>query len=153
MHNSWQVSALEKEDIPAVALLEKAVFSRPWSQKMLEESWQQHQYFFAAIKTEEKLLGYGGIYQAADEANITNIGVQPEARRQGIGKALLSALLKVAEKRGCRVVFLEVRESNVAARTLYEKMGFVLAGIRKNYYTDPKENAVTMYHLLGDDQT
>ena len=90
------------------------------------------------------LLGYAGLLMVPYEADILNITVRPEARRQGIATKLLGKIGELAEPRGVTVIHLEVRESNTPARTLYGKLGFTVDGIRKNYYERPRENAVLM---------
>ncbi len=90
------------------------------------------------------LLGYAGLLMVPYEADILNITVRPEARRQGIATQLLGKIGELSEPRGVTVIHLEVRESNTPARTLYEKLGFTVDGIRKNYYERPRENAVLM---------
>ena len=90
------------------------------------------------------LLGYAGLLMVPYEADILNITVRPEARRQGIATQLLGKIGELAEPRGVTVIHLEVRESNTPARTLYGKLGFTVDGIRKNYYERPRENAVLM---------
>ncbi len=90
------------------------------------------------------LLGYAGLLMVPYEADILNITVRPEARRQGIATQLLGKIGELSEPRGVTVIHLEVRESNTPARTLYGKLGFTVDGIRKNYYERPRENAVLM---------
>ena len=90
------------------------------------------------------LLGYAGLLMVPYEADILNITVRPEARRQGIATKLLERLGALSEPKGVTVIHLEVRESNTPARTLYGKLGFTVDGIRKNYYERPRENAVLM---------
>ena len=90
------------------------------------------------------LLGYAGLLMVPYEADILNITVRPEARRQGIATKLLERIGELAEPKGVTVIHLEVRESNTPARTLYGKLGFTVDGIRKNYYESPRENAVLM---------
>ena len=90
------------------------------------------------------LLGYAGLLMVPYEADILNITVRPEARRQGIATQLLGKIGELAEPRGVTVIHLEVRESNTPARTLYGMLGFTVDGIRKNYYERPRENAVLM---------
>ncbi|MEE1109620.1 MAG: ribosomal protein S18-alanine N-acetyltransferase [Lachnospiraceae bacterium] len=90
------------------------------------------------------LLGSAGLLMVPYEADILNITVRPEARRQGIATQLLGKISELSEPRGVTVIHLEVRESNTPARTLYEKLGFTVDGIRKNYYERPRENAVLM---------
>lgn len=82
--------------------------------------------------------------QVTDELEILNFAVKKDLRRQGIGNALLCFLLKEAEKRGVKTVYLDVRQSNSAAIMLYKKYGFEICGERKNYYHDPQEDAVLM---------
>ena len=79
-----------------------------------------------------------------DEGDIGNVAVAPDSRRRGIGAALLKALFAESERRGAAVLQLEVRESNLAARRLYEKNGFEIVGKRKNYYEKPAEDAILM---------
>lgn len=82
--------------------------------------------------------------QMADEGEILNVGVDPAYRRQGVGKALVSAGLELLRSRGARQVFLEVRESNVAARALYERFAFAEVSRRANYYRRPAEDAILL---------
>ena len=92
------------------------------------------------------ILGFLVARHVAPEWELENIVVAPSARRKGLGKRLLDALLAAARETNSSAIFLEVRESNTSARTLYEKAGFEPAGRRKSYYTDPVEDAV-MYRL------
>ena len=73
-----------------------------------------------------------------------NVAVDPECRQKGIGHALVQSLIKEGEKKGAVFFYLEVRESNLAAQKLYEKSGFTVSGIRKNFYQKPAENALIM---------
>jgi ribosomal-protein-alanine acetyltransferase len=88
------------------------------------------------------ILGFLVARHLAPEWELENIVVAPSARRKGLGKRLLDALLAAARETGAEAVSLEVRESNAAARKLYEKAGFELTGCRKSYYSDPLEDAV-----------
>lgn len=90
------------------------------------------------------LLGYVWARFVLDEGDIGNVAVAPDSRRRGIGAALLKALFAESERRGAAVLQLEVRESNLAARRLYEKNGFEIVGKRKNYYEKPAEDAILM---------
>jgi [ribosomal protein S18]-alanine N-acetyltransferase len=95
------------------------------------------------------VLGFLVARQIAPEWELENIVVAPAARRTGLGKRLLEALLIRARETNSDTVFLEVRESNAAARSLYEKTGFELTGLRKSYYTNPQEDAVVYRLTLG----
>ena len=90
------------------------------------------------------VYGYVGLVMVPYESDITNITVSGECRRRGIGTALLKELFRRCPERGVTVIHLEVRESNAPARALYEKLGFIADGRRKNYYTDPAEDAILM---------
>ena len=136
------ITPVEEADIPRIAELERICFSDPWSEDVLRESLYHPLYRFVAVKNGEsgELLGYGGMFLTLPEAQIANIAVAPEARRLGVGTMLVRALLAEAASAGAQVVFLEVRESNAGAIALYEKEGFVRAGMRRNYYSNPTEN-------------
>ncbi|MBP5253769.1 MAG: ribosomal protein S18-alanine N-acetyltransferase [Lachnospiraceae bacterium] len=87
------------------------------------------------------IVGYIGMYRALDEGNIANLAVDPAMRRQGVGRRLLEALLRQSAPLGVKTLFLEVRESNVPAFTLYESLGFCQVGRRRDYYQSPREDA------------
>ena len=87
------------------------------------------------------LVGFAGFWMMADEAHITNIAVRKSYYRQGIGELLLIAMIDLATELNARIVTLEVRASNIAARNLYDKYGFTQVGLRRGYYTDNKEDA------------
>lgn len=95
------------------------------------------------------IVGYCGIIMAADEGDITNVSVKKEYQGQGIGAALVSELQNRVKELGIQKIFLEVRKSNAPALALYEKQGFEHMGIRKNYYSDPVEDAITMCRNLS----
>ena len=95
-------------------------------------------------ENEEPVLGYAGMWILADEAHITSIASRQENRRQGIGEALLIALIELAARHKARIVTLEVRLSNIMAQNLYLKYGFQKTGMRKGYYLDNKEDAIIM---------
>lgn len=152
---------MQIKDIPAVAALEQLCFAQPWSEKALEESLQNPDYVFFAARCEcvsaleageepddkacGELVGYAGAYQAADELSITNIAVFPQWRRCGAANCLLKALDTLARERRLYGITLEVRVSNSAAIALYEKNGYEKSGIRKGFYSKPKEDALIMW--------
>ena len=98
---------------------------------------------FAAEKN-GAVVGFGCLALLPPECEIPNIAVHPEERGQGIGELIFKSMLDHAAEKGADTAFLEVRESNTPARTLYEKNGFVSIGIRRDYYAKPTENAVIM---------
>lgn len=128
-----------------VAEIEKRIFSIPWSKKAFQDSMESENTIYIVAKEQEKVLGYAGMYVSFEEGNITNVAVDINARRRSIGRSLIVDILNKGKEKGVTDVFLEVRETNYAAISLYEKIGFQEAGIRKNFYEKPTENAVVMW--------
>ncbi len=139
---SITVTPMATEHIPAVAALEAACFSLPWSEAGLREELANPFARFLVALDGDTVVGYMGMHVIAGEGAVTNIAVSPVRRREGIARALLHAS---AADGVCRIT-LEVRESNTAARTLYEREGFVCDGVRPRFYEQPTEDAV-LYSL------
>lgn len=139
-----KIVPMEERHIIGVAEVEKQCFREPWSQDALREELGRG-IFLAAVEG-DAVAGYAGCQTVLDEGYITNVAVLPAYRRQGVAGALLSELLHRAE--GLSFVTLEVRASNAAAIALYEKYGFVLAGIRRGFYRQPTEDALLMTRRL-----
>lgn len=133
------------EDVDAVEKLEKQCFSLPWSKEAILESFSQQHAVFVVAQLDERIVGYGGVYVLYDEAEITNIAVDSNYRKMGVGGALLSEIVNESVQKGAKTILLEVRESNIAAINLYEKHGFEKIGTRKNFYEKPLEDAVIMW--------
>lgn len=130
--------------IDAVAALEQSCFVHPWSRQSLEDTISgKNAVFFAALEDGE-VIGYAGMEVIVDEAYVFNIAVDERYRRRGTGYALVRELITYGKKYGLCFITLEVRESNVPAMSLYEKLGFIKVGERKEYYSDPTESAVLM---------
>ena len=109
-------------------------------------------HYVCAVNGAGEMVGYGGISLVADEAEIITVAVAPAFRRQGIARCLMESMLRLAEDARASV-YLEVRESNIPARKLYAALGFSEIGVRKNYYTSPRENAVLMMRAPGAEET
>lgn len=122
--------------LPGFARLEQACFAEPWSEQMLAESLDSGFYVFTSVKEDGELAGYACGLIAGDQGEIARICVLPEFRRRGIGLRLMEELKLAFRAAGCGSMFLEVRASNVPARAMYEKFGFLETGYRKNYYAD-----------------
>ena len=135
-------------DIPQIAELERICFSDPWSEQTLRDSLVNPLYRFVAVKDGARVLGYAGMFLTIPEAQIANIAVTPDARRQGLGRLLVRGLVREAEEAGAQVVFLEVREHNAGAIALYEQEGFIRVGMRKNYYDNPVENGFVYMRMI-----
>ncbi|HXH63250.1 MAG TPA: ribosomal protein S18-alanine N-acetyltransferase [Gemmatimonadales bacterium] len=123
--------------------IETAAFADPWSRRDFADALGAHVPFLVAIE-DGRAVGYVLARQAADEAEILNLGVAPTARRRGIGRALVREGLAALAARGAEQVFLEVRESNAAARALYAEFGFAEVGRRRGYYRRPTEDAIVL---------
>lgn len=136
-----EICIMSEEDIPSVAKLEKECFSKPWSEHQLKEELTNPTARFFVLKKDGEVLGYIGANNAAGEVYITNIAVFPKYRKRGYGEKLLSHLCFISTEEGADFVTLEVRKSNTNAIKLYEKCGFEKAGERKNFYSDPTEDA------------
>ncbi len=130
-------------DESAIAELEAACFSSPWSEAAVLSSHNEGIRFFIYEK-DGKTVGYVGLQRVLDEGYITNIAVSPDCRRQGIAKALLSELDRLAESLSLSFISLEVRGSNSAAISLYTALGYKREGIRRGFYDNPKEDAIIM---------
>ena len=129
--------------VKKVAELEKMCFSSPWSENALsEEVENEGAFFIVSVNDKNEVEGYCGMHIVLDECYIDNIAVFPEARNKGIAKMLLSMLEEKAKEINAYFITLEVREGNKRARFIYEKFGFLNQGVRKNFYENPKENAV-----------
>ena len=131
--------------LPAVAKLEQECFAHPWPEASIEECFQNPAYYFFVAKDEEnKVVGYIATYLVRDEAFVENICVAEDARRQGIGRALLARAIENCKANGASFLSLEVRRSNTAAIGLYTAFDFEIEGTRKKYYSDPEEDALIM---------
>lgn len=140
-----------EESIKALGRLERICFPEDfWSEISFYEALAVPacSVYAAYDKSLESIAAYGVIYTAADEGDLANIAVIPEMRRRGLGEALLTRLLSAAVEKGAQRIFLEVRESNESARGLYKKVGFEEIGKRRNYYVNPREDAVIMEKSL-----
>ncbi len=133
-----------REDLERLEELESRCFSLPWTRRQLESQLPDAQHEFLVAEEDGLVLGYVGMMCVLDEGYISNVAAAPEARRRGIGTALIGALLRRAAERELSFVTLEVREHNEPAIRLYTAQGFEPVGLRKNYYDSPRENAVLM---------
>lgn len=140
-----RISEMTPEDIPEVAALERQVFSVPWSENGFLSSLRSPDSLYLTVRQEGRLAGYCGFLQSFDEADIMNVAVAPELRNRGIGLRMLEELMRRGRGRGVLRYTLEVRQSNAAAIHLYEKLGFVSVGIRRDFYEKPIESAVIMW--------
>lgn len=133
------------EDAKEIFAIEMECFSVPWGLDSIEtELVNEDKKLYYVIEDANGVVGYAGAWLVYDEGQITNIAIRPSARRQGFGAKLTSALIEECFKRGMHEIFLEVRISNLSALSLYRQLGFTVKGMRKNYYSEPKEDAYIM---------
>ena len=123
--------------------IERAAFSDPWSAAQLHECLTGGLDFLVADRG-GRVVGYVVARRAADEAEILNLCVAPAGRRAGTGRALVRAMLRRLARLGARTAYLEVRDSNRAARRLYQGEGFEAVGRRRGYYRRPVEDAIVL---------
>ena len=135
---------MNEHHVPQIALLERECFADPWSQQSIASELHNPLSLWLVAQEGQTLLGYVGSQTCLDETDMMNIAVHPDFRRQGVARALILALIGELKKRGSRCLTLEVRASNDPARALYESLGFVLVGTRRNYYQNPKEDALIL---------
>ena len=137
-------------DVADVAAMERVCYSDPWPASSFATLPTNDRVFFVVARAADSdvLLGFAIAWYVMDEGELANLAVAPEARRRGIGQALLTAVTTDALGRGTSELYLEVRESNSAARQLYEAAGFETVGRRKRYYRRPDEDALILRRTL-----
>ncbi|HIZ66292.1 MAG TPA: ribosomal protein S18-alanine N-acetyltransferase [Candidatus Blautia pullicola] len=138
------IRKMREEDCRAVAEIEKANFTKPWSREaFLDATEKENAVYFTALWKEEP-VGYIGMWKVLDEGEITNVSVKKIFQGKGIGRRLVERLLAEGSVQGVTSFFLEVRQSNESAIRLYTSCGFEAQGIRRNFYEAPREDAVLM---------
>ena len=131
-----------------VYIIETECFSHPWSKQSLEEELNNETSLFLVAKEENEVIGYIGMSIVIDEGYIFNVAVRESYRNKGVATALINELITYGKKNNFSFITLEVRESNLPAISLYSKFGFIKAGERKDYYANPKENAILLTKYL-----
>lgn len=143
------IREMQVEDLPQVMELEEALFSVPWSKEGFFSFLMRDDTLFLVVEEKERILGYCGVMLVLDEGEITNVAVCRQRQREGIGQFLMEGLFLLLRERGIHTLHLEVRASNGTAIRLYERVGFQQDGLRRNYYTDPVEDAILMTREEG----
>lgn len=141
---NWKIIRADAGMIEEIANLEKICFSDPWSENSIKSEIENPDSYFTAAVSGEKVIGFCIIRYFAYDAELLNIAVLPEERKNGVGEAMLRDAAAKALENGSKMMFLEVRDSNVPAQKFYKKLGFIPVGRRKNYYIAPREDAVLM---------
>ena len=134
-------------DLDGVIEVERESFTNPWTRDMYAWELQNravcHVY---VVRTDDCLVaGFCAFWLVFDEIHINNLAIRPRYRGRGIGMALMQRVIEEARALGAPRATLEVRASNTAALRLYERLGFYVAGTRRNYYTNPIEDALILW--------
>ncbi len=144
---------MRESDIPAVRAIEERSFSNPWSANTFRGEIQNTSVSFPWVilsGPEKRVVGYILYWKVGDEVQINNVAIHPDFRGRGIGEAVVRFVVERVRKEGVNFVTLEVRPSNLHAFKLYLKLGFKVLGTRKEYYTNPTEDAYVMGLTLGE---
>lgn len=145
-----------REDLPDIIAIEEASFSVPWSHQSLAAELENPVASYYVLEGDDgQVVGYADVWLVADEGQLANIAIHPSARGLGYGEILLRTAMEALFRDGCTSMFLEVRQSNVPAQGLYRKLGYEAVAVRKDYYSQPTEDACIMnckkenYQWLG----
>lgn len=144
------VRSMSSADLLDVMLIERRSFSVPWEEPTFRGLMRRPSVALLVAELDDRVAGYSVTWFTDDAAELGDIAVLPELRGRGIGSLLLRESITLAAGRGARFLHLEVRHGNEVARRLYEKAGFDVAGVRKEYYTEPVEDAIVMRLDLHD---
>ncbi|NMA82999.1 MAG: ribosomal protein S18-alanine N-acetyltransferase [Epulopiscium sp.] len=145
------VRPMTLDHVDKVWEIEKSCFATPWSKQSLVKELKTNalaSYYVAFMNGE--LAGYAGMWKIVDEGHITNVAVLPKMQGLGVGSALIAQLIEDGTRSKLRALTLEVRVGNHVARSLYEKYGFKISGIRKEYYADTREDGYLMWKELEE---
>jgi [ribosomal protein S18]-alanine N-acetyltransferase len=141
-----RISPMRRRHLRGVLRIEQQVYPRPWTFGLfLSEIGQRATRLYLVAKVGPDVVGYAGLFRAVDDGHITTVAVDPAWHRRGIATRMLIALARGAAERGCVNLTLEVRMSNSGAQSLYQRFGFVPAGVRKGYYPETGEDALVMW--------
>ncbi len=147
MPRYWIEPLADDQDLEGVIEVEVVSFTNPWTRDMYSRELQNRSVcHILVVRHEEcRVAGFCAFWLVFDEMHINNLALRPQFRAQGIGTALLRHAIATARDLGARRATLEVRASNDAARRLYARLGFYVAGTRRNYYTNPVEDALILW--------
>ena len=138
------IEPMNASHVAQIAQLEKLCFSDPWSERSVASELDNKLAYWLVATEGETVAGYIGSQTVLEETDMMNVAVHPDHRRKGIAEALVNALVEALKNQGSHCLTLEVRASNAPAIALYEKLGFTEIGRRKNYYRNPREDALIL---------
>ncbi len=148
MIDEIKIRPMLNRDIISVVEIDRKCFSHPWgvNEFFREINYNKFGRYYVA-ELDKKIIGYIGSWFLGDLIHITTIAVDPEYRRKGVGKKLMDFIIDIGKNEKVKKVVLEVRVSNLIAQKLYEKLGFIIEKIKKEYYPDNREDA---YYMVKD---
>jgi ribosomal-protein-alanine N-acetyltransferase len=148
---AWIDRVSTAADLDAVLEIEAASFFNPTTREWYESELQRPDvcYVYVLRTTTHHVAGFCAFWKVVDQIHINNLAVRPELRGRGLGSLMLTTVLEQATRLGAPHATLEVRRSNEAARRLYERAGFALAGVRTAYYSNPIEDALILVRKPG----
>ena len=138
------VETMTAAHVSQIAELEKLCFSDPWNEQSVASELENPLSLWLVAVDGDRVAGYVGSQSVMGEADMMNVAVHPDYRRQGIAEGLIAVLVDKLRENEVYCLLLEVRASNDPAKALYEKLGFVEVGRRKNYYRNPREDALIL---------
>ena len=139
------IKPLTEEYVDAVCVLEEEAFSMPWHRESFLEMILNKDACYLVGIMENEVVASCGLRNIVGDGEITNVVTACNMRGKGIGKQMLLKLMEEGTGMGVEAFTLEVRKSNGSAIHLYESLGFVTEGVRKNFYEDPVEDALIMW--------
>ena len=138
------ITNMTSAHVAQIAELEKCCFNDPWSENSISSELNNRLSCWLVALESDVVIGYVGSQTVLGETDMMNNAVQPDYRNQGVAKNLIQTLMDTLSGQGSHSLMLEVRQSNEPAKNLYASLGFETVGIRKNYYRNPKENALIL---------
>ena len=138
------ITQMNESHVPQIAELEKLCFNDPWSENSIASELDNRLAFWLVATDEDRVVGYVGSQTVLGETDMMNIAIHPDYRKRGVAIMLIEALILHLTQQGSHSLMLEVRSSNEPAKSLYSKMGFETVGIRRNYYRNPREDAMIL---------
>lgn len=148
--NNGFVRPMRMDDLEAILEIEIAAFPTPWTLQAFKAELKDNEYArYVCLELDGKVIGYMGLWFILDEGHITNVAIAPNYRGQKWGEFLMRSVMRKMTEEGMERMTLEVRASNSLAQSLYSRLGFSTAGVRKGYYADTEEDALIMWAELG----
>ena len=146
-----RIRPLREADLARVLEIERECFSTPWKEVTFRGLMKRSDTdLLVAELPDGRLAGYAACWTVIDQSELGNVAVSPSARGAGIGGALVDAVVERVQARGAHECYLEVRESNQEAQSLYRQRGFIVVGRRPRYYSLPTEDALVMRLRVGE---